>query len=115
MSFAIGSQTIFGRDAANMTFNGTFTQVPNSSTSDLGINTPAGNYLVFQPIAGNSFTMTVNAGFSSGFRRARVSGLQVVEAQSVPEPSAVVSLTLGLAGLAFANRRTRRHHQRAQA
>lgn len=84
-SFTVGSQTLFGRDAANTNFNGTFIQIPNTSTGDLGVNTPAGNFMVFSGLSGNSFALTATAASTSGsFRRARVNGLQIVEVQVVP-------------------------------
>ncbi len=104
MSFTIGAQSIFGLDAANTQFNGTFTQVASSSTSDLGAATPAGNFVVFNLLSGNSFTLTATAGSSTGgTQRARINGLQIVEVLSAPVPlpsqGAVWLLGLGLLGL----------------
>jgi hypothetical protein len=94
MSFAIGGQTIFGLDAANTNFSGTYIQVPNSSVSDLGINTPAGNFLEFNTVTGNSFTLTATAGSTTGGNsRARINGLEIL---ATPEPAAAILAFMGI-------------------
>jgi hypothetical protein len=96
MGFAIGSNVIYGRD--NLNFTGTFVQIPGTSSTDQGVSTPAGNYLVFENVSGSSFTLTATPGsveFVNDSPMVAISGLQIV---SVPEPATVVVL-VALAGI----------------
>src|SRR5262249_10876603 len=75
--YQIGNPTIFGRDAGGTNFSGTFTQIPNSSTTDQMANTPAGNYIIFSGLPGASFTLTAAGAFASdGTQRGPLNAIQ---------------------------------------
>jgi hypothetical protein len=93
--YQIGSTSIFARD--NAPFNGTFTQVPGSSNSDQGVDTPAGNFIVFTDLSGPSFTLNATPEHPEDpAGRSVINGIQIV---STPEPQTVVLLLAGLIGL----------------
>jgi hypothetical protein len=107
-SFTIGGTTLFGRDAANTNFSGTFVQVPSSSNTNQQANTPAGNYIVFFGVTGPSFTITTTPQFStSATLRAPLNALQI-ELAPVPEPGSLTLLGAAAASLWWARRRSRR-------
>jgi hypothetical protein len=102
--YTIGGQSIFALDPANTNFSGTFTQVPSSSNTDQGANTPAGNYMIFSGLTGNSFTLTTTPAFSTtGTLRAPINAIQIA---GVPEPSSLLLAgSAALGGLAAWRRR----------
>jgi hypothetical protein len=55
----IGNQERFLRDPAGVQYDvtNTFTLVPESSTTNQGLSTPAGNYTVFKNVAGSTLTV----------------------------------------------------------
>jgi hypothetical protein len=103
-SFTLGGQTLFGRDAANVNFNGTFVQVPDTSTTNQQANTPAGNYLVFTGVTGSSFTISTTPAFGI---RAPLNALQI-QVAPVPEPGSLTLLGAAAASIWWARRRSGR-------
>jgi hypothetical protein len=93
--FQIGSTSIFAQD--NASFNGTYIQVPSTSNSDQGVNTPAGNYVIFSGLSGSSFTLDALPGSSLMTERSTVNAIQI---ESIPEPPTAGLLLSSLAGLA---------------
>lgn len=82
---------LFGRDAANVNFSGTFVQVPGTSTTNEGAATVAGNFLVFEDLTADAFFLRTNEAFGN---RAPINAVQIVS--NIPEPSAVGLIVLGL-------------------
>ena len=73
--FRIGNQTNFLRDAAWTSFSGIYRRA--SGTTDVGTATSAGNFVRFNSIETNQFTLTVTAGTASdGTRRAAVNAVE---------------------------------------
>jgi hypothetical protein len=106
--FTIGGRTIFGRDAANESFNGTFVQVPSTSITNQQANTPAGNYMIFPLITGSSFTLTATPAFSSDATlRAPINAIQI-EVTPIPEPGSLTLLGVVAASGWWARRRSKR-------
>lgn len=105
-SYAIGDRIIFGRDAAYTNFSGTFIEVPDTSTTDQGFSTPAGNFVVFRGLTGNGFSLEITVGSHTGSTgRAQVNAIQVVE---VPEPAGVALAIAGAVIAAFGGFRRKR-------
>jgi len=93
--YQIGSTSIFAQD--NAAFSGSFIQVPGSSNTDQGTNTPAGNYTVFSNVSGASFTLDAlpeNPNDPAG--RAVINAIQIVQ---TAEPQSALLLLMGLAVL----------------
>jgi hypothetical protein len=91
--YQIGSTSIFAQD--NAAFTGTYIQVPGTSNTDQGINTPAGNYTVFSDISGASFTLDAtpeNPDDPAG--RSVINAIQIIQ---TPEPQSALLLLTGLA------------------
>jgi hypothetical protein len=103
-SFTLGGLTVFGQDAASTNFNGTFVQVPSSSSTNQQANTPAGNFIVFTGITGSSFTISTTPAFGT---RAPLNALQI-EVNPVPEPGSLTMLGIAAGSLWWARRRSRR-------
>jgi hypothetical protein len=58
-----------------------FEYAESPATTDQGVNTPAGNYVVFRGLTASSFTLTAGGGSASdGTPRNRFSAVQIVEA-----------------------------------
>src|SRR5207249_3968772 len=74
--YQIGSTQIFAQD--NAAFSGTYIQVPATSSADLGVETPAGNFAVFSRMSGPSFTLNAVPGSSLGTQRSVVNAIQIV-------------------------------------
>lgn len=115
-----GNGTLYGRDGANQTFGGTYvlgstpidplngladnTNTDNNSVAALAI--PAGNFLFFGGLTGNTFTLSATSYVSSdGTNRAAIQGIQIVPG-AIPEPSSIGFVGLCL-GAAAARRRRR--------
>ncbi len=75
--YRIGNSSIFMRDAAGQTFSGNFVRA--HGTANQGIATPAGNYVRFNGIKTNNFTLQVFARYATdGIPRAGVNAIQIV-------------------------------------
>jgi len=106
---AVGGTTLFGRDAANATFpngggEGDFALIPTSSTVDLGLSTPTGNYMV-AGLSGDTVNVSVDLAPSSTADRISLTAIQVVE---IPEPAPLVLAVLGLLGVGLSSSFSRR-------
>jgi hypothetical protein len=54
-------------------------EVPETSTTDEGVNTPAGNYVVFSHLTDKDITLTATGGFASdGNPRAAINAIQII-------------------------------------
>lgn len=102
LTAGVTTQTVYGLD--NGRFGGTFTQVAETSTSNLGSSTPVGNYIVFSNNGANftsdSFTLSgigVNGDGVSGILRGPINAIQIVS--TIPEPSTFVIAVMGMIGL----------------
>ena len=90
--FRIGTQTNFLRDAAWTSFSGIYRRA--TGTTDVGAATSAGNYVRFNSISSNQFTLTVTArSASDGTQRAAVNAIQIIP--SIFDASVPPSLTRG--------------------
>lgn len=110
--FAIGDQVLWARDPGGA-FTGTYTQAqttvdPLPGATGTGLDNqaaaadavPAGNFLVFSGLVGDTFTLSAQASVSSGTtNRAAINGIQILPTALVPEPAAL-SLLVPLALLA---------------
>lgn len=92
--FTIGSTSIFAQD--NAAFAGTYVQTPSTSNTDQGVNTPAGNYVIFSGLSGPSFTLNALPGSTLVTPRSSVNAVQII---STPEPQSALLLFMGLLGL----------------
>jgi len=101
--FNLAGQTRFGRDAASTSFNGTFVEVPFSSTTNQSATTPAGNYTIFTGLFASSFTLTSTPAFGT---RAPINAIQI-EVAPVPEPGSLTLLGAVAAAGLWARRRSR--------
>jgi hypothetical protein len=101
--YTIGSTSLYALIPAMGYFanDDTFKQVPSTSTVDLQGNTPAGNFVVFKNITGNTLYLTAQstgwAGeniytYAPGYARSCISGFQIVE---TPEPATLAILGIG--------------------
>lgn len=81
-----GTRGVFGQDAPGANFSGTFTQVPSSSTTDLGASTPAGNFVVFSGVYDTEFNLIITPGSNNDVREEFINGFQIVDLQSLPAP-----------------------------
>lgn len=108
-------QTLFGEDSEGVNFNGAvdasggnenfggYFQHPLSTGTGnqvwpvVGNNNNEGNYVLFQGLTGSSFN--IEAWGSSNLLRAPVNGIQIIGASTVPEPSSLALVLLGLVGL----------------
>lgn len=82
-----GTKTVFALDRAQTNFDGTFTRVPNSSTTDRGAATPAGNVIIFTGLQAAGFRLEVNGASSDDFNsRAALNAIQLVDQASLPTP-----------------------------
>lgn len=89
--------SIFVSDEAN--FNGTFIRATATTLNGVGAQ---GNYVLFQGVVGDSFTLT---GTAMGFRNF-VNGIQIVDTfVAVPEPTTGLLMLVGIAGAAMRRRR----------
>jgi len=76
-------EILYIRDAANTNFHGVFVQVPETSTVDRGLDTPAGNYAIFTHngigFTADRFTLTgIGTRTAQGYYRAPVNGIQIL-------------------------------------
>ena len=77
LQFRHATNNIYLRDAVGATFAGIY--APASGTADQGVNTPAGNYVRFNGMISNSFTIAFSASSSSdGTPTAVVNAIQII-------------------------------------
>lgn len=109
-NYWIGDQTYWVRDPGGA-FTGAYTQgqtavdplpgatgtaLDNQGTAASAV--PAGNYLIFSGLTGDTFTLSAQASLSSGTtNRAAINGIQVLPTSLVPEPAAMGLLLVPLA------------------
>lgn len=86
-------QLLTGNDDANGL--GEFVQ-------DFGLSTTSGNFLVFRDLT--ALNLRLESGATDGFR-APISGIQLIRATTVPEPTTALLGLLGLAGMGIRRRR----------
>jgi hypothetical protein len=103
-AYTIGSTTLWGRDAGNTSFGGTFVLGQTATNPGADPNAvPVGNYLVFTGLSAASFVLSATPGpASDATLRAPINGVQIVQ---VPEPAALASLLLGATILGGIRRR----------
>jgi hypothetical protein len=114
-NFSIGGVTDGGEDSENTNWTtgqnvnklyqlpvpGTGGNLPFGSGPT---NNDEGNYIVLSGISGPAFTLTAIGGANSGTTpRAPINGFQIV--QTIPEPSSIGLLSLGMASLVGCRRR----------
>jgi len=114
-----GDATFWGQDAAGASFSGIFlpgqtaidplpgatgTGLDNQGTAAATV--PAGNFLIFPDVMGNSFTISAQASLSSGTtNRASIQGIQIVPMSAVPEPGTMLLVGMTAMGLVARRRR----------
>jgi hypothetical protein len=108
--YSIGDQVLWTRDAGGA-FTGVYSQgqtsidpLPGATGTGLdnqGVAAgavPAGNYLIFSGLTGDTFTLAAQASVSAGgTNRAAINGIQIVPTSLVPEPAAMTMLLIPLA------------------
>lgn len=111
--YSIGDQVLWARDAGGA-FTGVYTQGQTSTDPLPGATgtaldnqgtaanaVPAGNYLIFSGLTGDTFTLSAQASVSAGgTNRAAVNGIQILPTSLVPEPAAMGMLLVPLALMA---------------
>jgi hypothetical protein len=110
-----GNASFWALDAANATFNGTYILAQSpidpiagggaiDSNPTAALTVPAGNFMVFTGLTGDTFTLTAQSSVASDTtNRSAVEGIQIVSG-TVPEPTGLGLLGLGATAF-FARRR----------
>jgi hypothetical protein len=113
-----GNAAFWALDAANATFSGAYLLAQSpvdplagggamDSNPTAALTVPAGNFMVFTGLTGDTFTLLAQSSVSSdATNRSAVQGIQIVSG-TVPEPTGLTAVGLGAAALLGRRRRRR--------